>query len=1003
MNQVGGMRFDPPVLGRACLTRDRLLDRLAERFTRPLTVVSAPAGMGKTTLLAQAVAAYRGSDTRIDRWLTCGPDDAAPSRLAEGLCRAVGVVPAATAEASIDAVVDAVWHLSPAEVCLVLDDVHEIPAGSPGAELLARLVTALPGNGHLVLAGRGAPPVPLARLEVRGDVARLGEPDLLFSDAERDAFAGQRGVAPDRLAGCAGWPALSELAVTAVPQVEAAYLWEEVLQRLAPPRRRDLALLAHVGPFDEELARAVLDRDVTVAELTADLPLVAATSSGGWQIHGLWRSHLAGAVDAADIAAARRRAGLALSDRGDLAAAARQLAAAEAWDDLNALVTGALGAAHPPPPGDVVASWLGRLPDHLAQGPLGRLLAAVVDAPRRPAAAIDELIAAAEAFRAAGDVAGELACVGQLGQLAWWAEDAALMQRLVLRLFELEASGSEDAVPLACVARALIADLVGDSQRVLDELGRIPPVWLRGTWVSMVEWLRSMALHHLGRPDEALVAATRAHKAATPLLAPIIESTRLQALWYMGDIEPAIEGLPRLAEWAAGTGMRDNAALMAAGAAMVYAAVGRSGDAVRYLDLARLTGANAAAGDGLEAPGPPDAPLVDAYVTVAEASTAIARGDEDAAARRLIAYLERSPVIDAGVAAAVHRRSLTLWYVLVPATRKVWDAADLGPCYDHARRLAAALAAVREGRATKGRLPALGEPKMVRALLPAPWAVELALAYAAAARPEGPALLEALWPGAQSEVRRHAEAPAGPLGKAARAALSRLPVPPTSRLELRLLGTAVELRRDGELVDTPEWRRERVRSLLAYLAAHRPALRERVALDLWPDMDAEAQSRNLRVTLTHLLRVLEPERAERDASFLVRVHGSRLALHESDWIDVDLWHFDQAWERATAADRAGRPPAALDAMQEALGLWHGDPGELTLFDWALPAVEERRRRLVTLACRAGELLLARGEHDEARRAAEVALANDPWSARADHVLTATGGPTGATGTSGPGG
>jgi DNA-binding SARP family transcriptional activator len=540
----------------------------------------------------------------------------------------------------------------------------------------------------------------------------------------------------------------------------------------------------------------------------------------------------------------------------------------------------------------------------------------------------------------------------------------------------MEAEGYAGAVPLACVARALIADVIADSQRVLDELARIPPGWLHGTWVSMVDWLRSMALHHLGRPAEALEAATRAHAAASPLLAPVIESTRLQALWYLGELEPALEGLPRLAEWAAGTGMRDNTALIAAGAAMVKAAVGDADEALRHLDLARRSAV---------APG---VPLVDAYLTVAAAATAIARGDEAEAAGLLSGYLERSPVLDSGVAAAVHRRSLTLWYVLVPATRKVWDAADVGPCFTVARRLGRALAAVRGQVPGRAPLPPLGDPRLVRALVPAPWAVELALAYSAASRPEGAALLESMWPGAQAEVRRHAEETAGPVGKAARAALSRLPVPPAGRLELRVLGPAIELFRDGEAVDAPEWRRERVRSVLAYLALHRPAGRERVALELWPDLDAEAQSRNLRVTLTHLLRVLEPERAERDASFLVRVHGSGLALHAGAWIDVDVWRFDEAAERAVQADRDGRPPAALAAMREAVELWRVEPGELALHDWALPEVEARRVRVVRMAARAGELLLARGEPDEARRLAEVALANDPWWEPAHRVVVA---------------
>lgn len=974
---VRGVRFEPPVPGRACIERPRLLDRLQERFTHPVTVVTAPAGMGKTTLLAQAVAAERGAAARVDLWLSCSPDDAAASRLATGLGRGLGVPPLTpVGRPPVDVLADGIWHRSPVEVCLVLDDVHEVPEGSPGADLLARLIAALPRNGHVVLAGRRPPPVPLARLEVQGRVARLGEADLLFTDDERAEFAGQRGVPAERVAACAGWPALSELAASAAPQVEAAYLWEEVLDRLPDARRRDLALLAHVGPFDDELARAALGRDITVAELTADLPLVSATAAGGWQIHGLWRTHLAGAADDDAVAGARRRAGRALAASGDLAAAIRQLAAAEAWDDLTAVVTDALGAAHPPVAGDVVASWLGRLPAHLAGEPVGRLLGAVVNMARDPGAA-DELQAAADGFRAAGDVDGELACIAHIGQLAWWAQDPTHMGRLTLRLFEMEAAGVEGAVPLACVGRALIADLMADSARVLDELDRIPPGSLRGTWESVVDWLRAMALHHLGRPAEALEAATRAQAAAGPLLAPVIESTRLQARWYLGDLAPAVDGLPRLADQAVAAGLRDNAALIAAGAAMAHAAVGGTDEARRYLEMARRAAAT------------PGAPLVDVYLTVAAAAAAVAAGDEEDASRTLAAYLDRSPPLDTGVEASAQRRSLTLWYVLVPASREAWDAADLGGCFALGRDLARTLVAHRAAARSRSREPALDEPRLVPALLPRPWAVELALGWAASGRAEGWAVLDVMWPGAQADVRRHA-AGDGPLAKAARAALARFPVPPAARLEVRLLGTAIELWRDGEPVDASEWRRERVRSLLAALALHhpRPVHRERLALDLWPDLDGEAQSRNLRVTLSHLLRALEPGRAERDASFLVRSHGGALALHECEWLDVDAWRFDRLWQAATAADGAGRPATALAAMVEATGLWRAHPAELALNDWALPAVEQARQRFVSMATRASELLLARGDAGEARRLAGAALDEDPWCERAHTVLIA---------------
>ncbi len=955
--------------------RPRLVARLLDRFKSPITLVVAPAGLGKTTLLAQAVVENRLSPRGVDCWLTCTAADGAASSLVEGLCQAIDTPAPESLEGASQALADAMWHRSPEQVVLVLDDVHEVPSGSRGADVLAALVASLPRNGHLVLSGRPPLPIGLARVDVQGGVVRLTERDLLFTGDELAAFAAHRSVEVEQLSPSDGWPALAELAATAVPGVKAAYLWEEVLASVESGRRRDLALLAHVGTFDDDLATAVLGHDVDVDALTADIPLVATTSEGARQIHALWRPHLARDVSPAEVAEARRRGGLRLAESGDVASAVGILADAGAWDDLTRVVAEVVAAPDPPVPGDVVAGWLGRLPGHMAEGPLARLLGAVAAVQTDPVAATRDLQEAADAFRREGNDTGELACMAQLAQLAWWSEQPERLAVLAARLFEMEALGHERAVPLACLARALIADVMADADAVLAELDRIPPGALSPTSQSLVDWLRSTSWSHLGRPTEALEAATRACAQASPLYAPVVESARMQALWFLGGIDQVVDALPSLVERTAATGLRDFTALMAAISCIGFAVAGRPGDAARYLELARRSAAT------------PDAPLVDVNLVIAEAALAVAAGDEPRAVRVLDAYVERSPTLGAGLAAFPQRRTLPLWYVLVPESRPMWDSSTLGPCYTTARDLARALVAVR----TTGRLPAssppLPAPNVVRGLMTLPWATELALGHVAAGQRTGWSLLEALWPQAQADVRRHAHDQTSPLRRAARAALARLPVPPGGRLELTLLGP-VELRRDGALVDTPEWRRERVRSLLAYLVLHRNVSRERVAADLWPTLDTDAQSRNLRVNLAHLLRVLEPDRAERDASFLVRAHGDGLTLHQGDWLDTDIWLFDRLWQHATDADKRGLPSAALDAMQQAVALWRGQPSELAGNDWALPDVEGRRRRLVGLAARASELLLARDEPDEARRTAETALRVDPWSERSHHVVVA---------------
>src|SRR5262245_32674620 len=179
------------------LARTRLLDRLQQRWIAPVTVVAAPAGYGKTTLLAQAVAANDAAPMGIDCWVTCGPDSAVASSLAQRICRAVGATDVAVDIPSFfggaqdhgvaeitTAVADAMWRRSPQQVALVIDDAHEIPSGSAAAHLLDAMLVSLPRNGHVVLAGRGEPPVSLVRLDLEGRVGRIDQAELMFTEAE---------------------------------------------------------------------------------------------------------------------------------------------------------------------------------------------------------------------------------------------------------------------------------------------------------------------------------------------------------------------------------------------------------------------------------------------------------------------------------------------------------------------------------------------------------------------------------------------------------------------------------------------------------------------------------------------------------------------------------------------------------------------------------------------------------------------------------------------------
>src|SRR5262249_33882396 len=157
------------------LPRLRLVRLLEGRWDRAVTLVIAGPGFGKTTVLAQAVRAHQVAPRGIDAWVSCEPSFEDAACFATALLDAMSVDGRARGPSQRPApgareVVGALIRQAPLEICLLLDDVHEIPPGSPGAALLREVARTLPATAHLVLSGREAPDLPLARREAGGEV-----------------------------------------------------------------------------------------------------------------------------------------------------------------------------------------------------------------------------------------------------------------------------------------------------------------------------------------------------------------------------------------------------------------------------------------------------------------------------------------------------------------------------------------------------------------------------------------------------------------------------------------------------------------------------------------------------------------------------------------------------------------------------------------------------------------------------------------------------------------
>jgi LuxR family transcriptional regulator, maltose regulon positive regulatory protein len=195
-NVLATKLFVPPARANL-VARPRLTERLTAGLHRKLTLISAPAGFGKTTLVSEWVAGCGHPAA----WLSLDEEDSDPVRFLTYLVAAVQTI-APTLGAGVMGALQSPQPPSiksilatllneitalPDTFVLVLDDYHVIDA-KPIDDALAFLVAHLPPGMHLVIATRADPSLALARLRARSQLTELRAADLRFSPAEAAAF-----------------------------------------------------------------------------------------------------------------------------------------------------------------------------------------------------------------------------------------------------------------------------------------------------------------------------------------------------------------------------------------------------------------------------------------------------------------------------------------------------------------------------------------------------------------------------------------------------------------------------------------------------------------------------------------------------------------------------------------------------------------------------------------------------------------------------------------------
>jgi LuxR family maltose regulon positive regulatory protein len=391
-------------------TRPRVLARLEADLQRPLTVVAAPAGFGKTTLLADWRATPAGA-ARPLAWVSLDAGDNDPVRFWSYLVAAlrsaspeVGQTalavlrsPGAAPETVVPAIVRDLAGLRH-DLVLVLDDYEAIVA-EPIHRGMVSLLEHAPRHLHVVVLSRSEPRLPLARLRARGQLAEIGA-DLLRFDADEATTLLARALArplPESVvealvAATEGWVAGLHLVALAVEgQAEPAeilthvsaghrfvvdFLVEEVLHAQPASVQEFLLQTSILERLSGDLCNAVTGRDDGQLMLErlerAHLFVVPLDDERRWyRYHRLFGEALRqrlGGIDPSAITDLHARASAWLERHGLVGEAIEHALAARDWPTAMRLIEPLVLRLYERGERATLARWLAALPVDLLDG-----------------------------------------------------------------------------------------------------------------------------------------------------------------------------------------------------------------------------------------------------------------------------------------------------------------------------------------------------------------------------------------------------------------------------------------------------------------------------------------------------------------------------------------------------------------------------------------------------------------------------------------------------------